>query len=230
VAESGDPAASRPALIRRFDSVEIALHWLYAVLFFVLLLSGLGLYLGPGLNPVLSHRSLVREVHLDAALALVALPVIVASARVGTLSRLRRDVETFDRDDGRWLRRAFVPRFLRRKPLPPQGRFNAGQKLNTIAVAAATVGFTVTGFLMWQGAHLPTSLSEAADTWHLLLMVAMMPLIAGHLILALLLPSTRPALRGVFVGTVRLDFASRRHAKWVAASEGATSGETTPGH
>jgi cytochrome b subunit of formate dehydrogenase len=228
VPEPAAQARSRPALIRRFNGVEIALHWVYAVLFFVLLLTGLGLYLGPGQNPVLSHRSLVREVHLDAALALVALPVIVASARVGTLSRLWRDVESFDADDGRWLRRAVLPRILRRRPLPPQGRFNAGQKLNTIAVCAATVGFVVTGTLMWQGAHLPTSLAEAADTWHLLLMVAMAPLVAGHLVLALLLPSTRPALRGVFFGTVRLDFATRRHAKWVGSAPPAATVDSTP--
>lgn len=215
-------------MIRRFNGVEISLHWVYAALFLILLFSGLGLYLGPGQNPVLSHRSLVREVHLDAALALLALPVVIASVRVGTFSRFWRDVEMFDRDDARWLLRAWIPHFIRRRALPPQGRFNAGQKLNTIAVAAATVGFFVTGFLMWQGAHLPTSLTEAADTWHIWLMDVMIPLVAGHLILALLLPSTRPALRGVLVGSVRLDFARRRHAKWVAGEDSAVDTGVSP--
>ena len=69
---------------------------------------------------------------------------------------------------------------------------------------------------MWQGEHLPTSLSEAADTWHLWLMVLTIPLIAGHLVLSLLLPSTRPALRGIITGWVRADFAKRRHGRWLA--------------
>jgi hypothetical protein len=30
-------------------------------------------------------------------------------------------------------------------------------------------------------------------------------------------PSTRPALRGILTGKVRVDFARRRHAKWAAA-------------
>jgi len=214
--EPGAPTRSsrqRRQLIRRFTRGELQLHWVYVAVFTVLLLSGLGLYLPPGSNPVLTRRDLVREIHLDAAIVFVAIPVFAA----GTLSRLRRDVEWFDRDDARWLLRVWLPAWIRRRPLPPQGRFNAGQKLNSIAVAAATVGFIVTGTLMWQGEHLPTSLSEAADTWHLLLMLAMFPLIAGHLMLALLVPSTRPAMRAIITGMVRLDFARRRHPKWVEA-------------
>jgi formate dehydrogenase subunit gamma len=209
------PSPAR-GLVRRFDSAELVLHWGYAVLFAVLLLTGLGLYLPPGQNPVLDRRELVREVHLDAAIGLVLLPVLVAGAWPRSLARFWHDVERFDADDAGWLRRVVVPRRLRRRPLPTQDRFNAGQKLNSIVVAAATVGFIVTGCLMWQGEHLPTSLSEAADSWHIWLMLAMFPLIAGHLVLALLLPSTRPAMRGIVTGRVRLDFARRRHAKWTS--------------
>ena len=209
----------RPRLIQRFTRAERILHWVYALLFAVLLLSGLGLYLGPGQNPVLDRRELVRTIHLDAALALAGLLLLTAARSPGTLRRLRHDVEWFDRDDARWLLWVLVPRPIRRRPLPPQSRLNAGQKLNTLLTAAATVGFIVTGTLMWGGAALPTSLSEAADTWHLLLTEAMVPLVAGHLTVALLLPSTRGALRGIVTGRVRLDFARRRHARWVESLE-----------
>jgi formate dehydrogenase subunit gamma len=205
--------------VRRFSRAERTLHWTYALLFLILLLSGLGLYLGPGQNPVLDRRELMRSIHLDAALLLCALFPLVAAASPGTLRRLWRDVEWFDREDARWLLRVWLPARLRRRPLPPQGRFNAGQKLNTILTAAATVGLIVTGTLMFGGGHLPTSLSEAADSWHLLLMKAMYPLIIGHLVIALLLPSTRGALRGILTGSVRLDFARRRHARWAETLE-----------
>jgi formate dehydrogenase subunit gamma len=213
-----DTARTR-RLITRFSRAERTLHWSYALLFLVLLLSGLGLYLEPGQNPVLDRRELMRVIHLDAALALVALPLLVAAFSPGTLRRLRHDVEWFDGDDARWLLLVWLPAMVRRRPLPAQGRFNAGQKLNSVLTAAATVGFVVTGALMWQGGHLSTSLSEAADTWHLLLMAAMLPLVAGHLVIALLLPSTRGALRGIVTGRVRLDFARRRHARWAASVE-----------
>jgi formate dehydrogenase subunit gamma len=212
-------AERRPRLVLRFSRTERILHWVYALLFLVLLLSGLFLYLGPGQNPFLDRRELMRAIHLDAALMLVALFLLVAAGSPGTLRRLRDDIEWFDRDDARWLLRVLVPRPLRRRPLPPQRRLNAGQKLNTILTAAATVGFTVTGALMFGGSALPTSLSEAADTWHLLLTEAMIPLVGGHLVVALLFPSTRGALRGIVTGRVRLDFARRRHARWAETLE-----------
>ena len=205
-------------LLHRFDARERTVHWLFALFFILLLLSGLGLWLPPGSNPVLDHRDVVRTVHLDAALGLLA-TVIPALSKGAPLNALWQQVQWFDRDDWLWLRRFAIPKVLRRTPLPPQGRFNAGQKLNTIAIAAATVGFVVTGALMWQGEHLPTSLSEAADTWHLWLMALVIPLIAGHLVLSLLLPSTRPAMRGILFGSVRADFAARRHARWAAVTE-----------
>ena len=206
--------------MERFTLAERTLHWSFALLFLILLLSGLGLYLGPGDNPVLDHRELMRSIHLDAAIGLVGLFLLIAAGSPGTLRRLRRDVEWFDREDARWLLLVWLPARIRRRPLPPQGRFNAGQKLNTVLTAAAMVGLTVTGTLMWGGGHLSTSLSEAADTWHLLLMKAMYPLVAGHLVIALLLPSTRGALRGIVTGRVRLDFARRRHARWAETLEG----------
>lgn len=220
VAEAAASAAGAGRrLVLRFTRAERTLHWVFAVLFLVLLLSGLGLYLGPGLNPFLDRRELMRGIHLDAAVATVGLLLLVAAGSPGTLGRLRRDVEWFDRDDARWLLLVCVPAAIRRRPLPPQGRFNAGQKLNTVLTAAATVGFVVTGSMMYGGGQLPTSLSEAADSWHLLLTAAMIPLVAGHLAIALLVPSTRGAMRGILTGRVRLDFARRRHARWAEALE-----------
>jgi formate dehydrogenase subunit gamma len=222
-----EQVASR-RLVRRFSGAERTTHWVFAVAFLLLLLSGLGLWLPPGSNPVLDHRDLVRTVHLDSALVLIG-TVIAAMGRGGAISALWQDVQWFDRDDWRWLRRIVVPKPLRRHPLPPQGRFNAGQKLNSVATGAATVGFVVTGTLMWQGEHLPTSLSEAADTWHLWLMVLVIPLIAGHLVLSMLLPSTRPALRGILFGSVRADFAARRHARWAATPSEPPGPDARPG-
>lgn len=219
MADLAAPVAAGRRLVLRFSRAERTLHWVYALLFLLLLLSGLGLYLGPGQNPFLDRRELMRGIHLACALGLVALLPLVAAGSPGTLGRLRRDVEWFDGDDGRWLRLVGLPGRIRRRPLPPQGRFNAGQKLNSVLTAAATVGFVVTGSLMYSGGQLPGSLSEAADSWHLLLTLAMLPLVAGHLVVALLVPSTRGALRGIVTGWVRLDFARRRHPRWVETLE-----------
>jgi formate dehydrogenase subunit gamma len=205
-------------LVPRFSVNERVVHWLFAAAIFALLISGLGLWLPPNMNPVLDHRDAVRTVHLDASLALLAI-VLPALGRGAPINRLWHDVEFFTRNDWLWLRRIVVPRRWRGQPLPPQGRFNAGQKLNSVAIAAATVGFVITGTVMWQGERLSPSLALASDTWHIWLMWLIVPLIAGHMVLALVLPSTRPALRGIVFGAVRLDFARRRHGAWAPAPE-----------
>ena len=40
------------------------------------------------------------------------------------------------------------------------------------------------------------------------------PLVVGHLYLALVHPATRHSLRGITLGTVRRDWARRHHADW----------------
>lgn len=220
---------SRPTLVQRFTTADRLVHWVVAGCFFALLLSGLGLWLPPGANPVLDHRDLVRTVHLDAAVILVAV-MIPALGRGAPLNALWHQVEMFTREDWQWLRRIAVPRRWRGDaPLPPQGRFNAGQKLNTVLTAAAMVGFIVTGAVMWQGERLLPSLAASADQWHLWLMFLLTPLVLGHLVMAMLVPSTRPALRGIVLGAVRLDFARRRHARWADAVAPIADGESQSG-
>jgi formate dehydrogenase subunit gamma len=210
------PAATGAVLVRRFTAADRLVHWVVAGAMFALILSGLGLWLPPSMNPVIDHRDAVRTVHLDAALVLLGV-LIPALGRSAPLNALWHEVEMFTREDLAWLKRIAVPARWRRAPLPPQGRFNAGQKLNTVFTAAAIVGFIATGAVMWMGEHLPPSLAAAADQWHVWLMYLVVPLILGHMAMALLFPSTRPAMRGILFGVVRLDFARRRHARWADA-------------
>jgi formate dehydrogenase subunit gamma len=208
--------ASAPSvLVHRFSAADRVVHWTIAACILALLATGLSLgqFMPNSINPVIAHRDVVRSVHLDASVILIMI-VVLALGRGAPLNALWHDVEMFTRDDWAWLRRIAVPARWRREPLPPQGRFNAGQKLNTVLTAAAVVGFVATGGLMWQGGHLASSLSSAASQWHDWLTFLIIPLIAGHIAVALLFRSTRPAMRGMLLGAVRLDFARRRHARW----------------
>ena len=50
--------------------------------------------------------------------------------------------------------------------------------------------------------------------YHTVALSRPVPLVAGHLYLALVHPATRHSLRGITLGTVRRDWAHRHHAKW----------------
>src|SRR5712691_2589598 len=118
-ARTATTAVSEVRYLKRFSRTERALHWVHASAFFVLLGSGLVLYL-PSLAFV-GNRPLVKSVHVDTAIAWAAALILVAllGDRAG-LRRTLRELDAFDRDDRLWLRGIPVR----------QGRFNAGQKLN----------------------------------------------------------------------------------------------------
>jgi formate dehydrogenase subunit gamma len=155
------------------------------------------------------RRPLVQSAHFWSGIAWVAVLVLIVLAgdRRGIL-RTAREIDGFDRDDLRFL--------LGRKPAP-QGRFNAGQKLNTVVTAAFTILFLVTGLLLWFGER-NTSLRFASTVVvHDGLMYISLALFVGHLYLAVLHPATRHALRGITVGTVSEEWAAEHHAKWTGA-------------
>jgi formate dehydrogenase subunit gamma len=175
------------------------------VFFFFLLATGLILYL-PSLAIEVGRRPIVQDVHFYAGVAwVVVLAAIVLGGDRRGIVRAGREIDDFDADDLRWL--------TLRKPAP-QGRFNAGQKINTALNAAFTILFLVSGLLLWFGER-NTSLRFASTVvLHDGLMYVSVALLIGHLYLAVIHPTTRHALRGITVGTVSEEWAARHHAKW----------------
>ena len=201
--------------VARFTLTERAAHWIHAVAFFVLLASGLVLYL-PVLSEAVSNRPLVKGIHIYTAVAwAVALALVVVAGDRRSLRDTASELNLFDEDDRRWL--AAHP--------APQGRFNAGQKLNAAVTAAFAVLFAVSGFLLWYGERDNDFRWASTIILHDVLTVASVFLVSGHLYLTLIYPKTRHSLRGMTLGSVREDWAGEHHAKWV--EEGAADTRST---
>ena len=204
------PTATEPAgYVRRFSPAERSLHWLLAVSFLAMLATGMILYL-PSLAELAADRRLWKSIHLGAALAFWAGLLLIWASAPGELGTAARELERFDDDDRRWLAWSVK----RGGPEPPQGRFNAGQKLNTALVAGLMVVFTISGVLMYLQEADARFRGSSAILVHDVAMVIAVPLVLGHLYLALLNPSTRHSLRGMARGSVRRDWARRHHSKW----------------
>lgn len=207
---------SPPARIHRFTRGERALHWLLAGTFLVMLATGLVLSV-PELAPLLARPD-AKAAHLAAAWALAIGTLLLLALHGRRLLGTLRELEVLDRDDLRWLRGA-PGRLTGRGTPPPQGRFNAGQKLNTAVTAGLMAVAYVTGGLMWLGERdheLRFAGTVLVHDWTMYLLVL---LVAGHLHMALVNPATRPALRGIVRGDVDRGWARRHHAKWVARDE-----------
>ena len=199
--------------IKRFTRTERAAHWLLAATFFVMLFTGLCLSVS-AFQGILD-RPTAKAWHIWSAVVLAAgLVLITLLGNRRALARSAREIDRFDGDDGRWLRGA-PGRVWNGGSAPPQGRFNAGQKLNSALIGGLMLAMYATGFLLWYGER-NTSYRFAGTVmvhdWGTLIL---MFLVAGHLYLAVLHPATRHALRGMTAGDVDEAWARRHHSKWV---------------
>ena len=189
----------------RFGRTERAVHWVHALAFLLLLGTGLCLYL-PTLSELISRRPLLKGIHIWTAVGwAVALVAIFLFGDRGALRRTAREIDRFDADDRAWLRRRRVP----------QGKLNAGQKLNAIITAAFALLFALTGFFLWYGERDTRFRLPSALLVHDWLMYVSLILFVGHLYLSLIYPKTRHALSGITRGWVDEEWALEHHRKWV---------------
>jgi formate dehydrogenase subunit gamma len=193
----------KPGYVRRFSPVERLLHWVNAAGFFFLLATGLILYL-PRLSMLVSRRQLIQSIHFWGGVGWLAALAVVVVLGGRRLLATARELDTFDSDDLRWLRGRGGP----------QGRFNAGQKINAAITAAFTILFGVSGLLLWFGEQDTRFRFASTVILHDGLMYISLFLVVGHLYLTLIHPATRHSLRGMTLGNVRADWATRHHAKW----------------
>jgi formate dehydrogenase subunit gamma len=188
----------------RFGRTERAVHWVHAAAFLLLLGTGLCLYL-PSLSELVSRRPLLKGIHVWTAVGwAVALAAIFVFGDRRALRATAREIDRFDANDRAW---------LRRRPAP-QGRLNAGQKLNAIVTAAFALLFALSGFFLWYGERNTRFRLPSALLVHDWLMVVSVVLFAGHLFLSLVYPATRHALSGITRGWVDEDWALEHHRTW----------------
>src|SRR3954453_16598398 len=106
----------RAGYVPRFSPMERLLHWVNALGFFFLLVTGLILYL-PRLSVLVSRRQTGQYNPFWGGAAWLSLLALLIALGGRRMLATARELDTFDRDDLRWLRGGKAP----------QGRFNAGQ-------------------------------------------------------------------------------------------------------
>ncbi len=211
------PSDARPGsgFLLRFHLAERLAHWLYALFFLGAFLSGVLMWAPATREWMGGARQTVSRYHAFVGLAMVLLPLLVML--VMDRHRLRqnlREVDLWTGEDRRWLLLALRGYSLRGKPMPAQGRFNAGQKLNVVLVTAMAVGFAATGGILMHKASLPAWLVTRALWLHGFLAVVACALFLGHLAHVFITRHGRHYLKGMVTGRVPEWLARERHQRW----------------
>ena len=202
----------------RFDAVERLVHWVNALLFGVLIVTGAALYIEP-LGALIGRRALVQDVHVYSG---IALPLPLAIALAGSWGRaLRHDLVRFNRwsaADREWFRALLRGGRNRVRDLSAVrlGKFNAGQKLNAAFVAGAGLVMLATGVVMRWYHPYPVSWRTGATFVHDWLSLAVGLVVFGHVGMALRDPV---ALRSMWSGEVSGSWARRHAPAWRAGED-----------
>jgi formate dehydrogenase subunit gamma len=200
--------------ILRFDRVERTVHWTNATLFLVLIFTGASLKIA-ALSTFVAHRHLVKDIHVYTGLLLpvpLVLGLLVPAGR-----QLRTDVGRLNRwshDDRRW----WSPSTRQQVQL---GKFNPGQKLNAVFVAATIVVMLMTGSIMRWFEPFPNSWRTGATFVHDSTWLALIIVITGHILFAL---ADRESLWSMLRGHVSSAWARRERPVWWAEVVSADAG------
>jgi len=224
-------------MIRRHLASAIFMHWCNAVCFLLLLFTGFGLLANPAMQPVgpwwaslwtgLAGASGLLGLHALAGFAWIAVYVLFLFVRLRQVAVpfLREITDLHPVADLTWcVRKGLVlvlgPKAMGRlgldPALPPQGFYNAGQKLAAVVAVLCGIGLAATGCLLVFCAGRPGV--ETLLQWCLLghfvcagLMAIFLPV---HIYMAAFAPGEGPALRSMFTGLVPLAFVRRHNPLW----------------
>jgi formate dehydrogenase subunit gamma len=192
--------------IERFSTSERVLHWIVTVSFFTLLLSGLGLYsrlftgyfnfFGGGQNAILVHK---------------ITGVIFFFSSVYMYLNHKKDVSTFDNDDKEWVGKqgGYLSRDEAHFNI---GKYNPGQKLFALYIAAATAILGVSGVFIWVPTMFPRWIVQTSLLMHGLMFVGSIMFVVVHVYLATI--GNPGTLEAMLYGDVKRNWARKHHPKW----------------
>lgn len=226
-------------MIRRHSPTAIAMHWFNAFCWIFLLFSGFGMLSNASMQPIgdwwaalwtgifgtaglfRAHIAIgclwigVYAVYLAFRFSGEALPFLREITNINLKSDMLWNIKK-----GLWLvtDAKTMRRFGIDPELPPQGFYNAGQKMVAVLAVLASLGLMLTGGLMLYFLDQPGT--ETFIQWCLLLHFCaaggMAILLPVHIYMAAFAPGEAPALWSMFTGFVPVDHIRHHNPLWYA--------------
>jgi formate dehydrogenase subunit gamma len=203
--------------IPKYTGVERLLHWVHAASFIPLALTGFAIF-ATWLAPFAQGSAglHVRLLHRIAAIGFGGVPILYALLQPHRLAMHVHEFLSFSKYDLLWLKAA-VPYYVfgRHTDMPPQPRFNTGERLNAVVLVVGTITFGITGLSMWflkdvMGA----GLYQVMVIVHDLMFVVTTAMFMVHFYLAVVHPLMWQSLVSMRYGVVSESYAREHHAIW----------------
>jgi len=224
-------------MIHRHDKGSIFIHWFNAFCWIFLTLTGLGLISNERINPVggwwpnlmrtifgSGETLLTFHIYVGLTWAAVILIYILVRFRdslgflkeVFTLSPARDTVWMIKRNVQLTLGNKALKKMGMTTDIPPQGFYNAGQKVFAQLTVFAGLILVVTGIIMYLSTIILNNPTPAAwsRTIHYLMAGIGFAGMLVHIYMAAISRDERPAFKSMFSGMVPEDYAKHHHELW----------------
>lgn len=245
-------------MIRRHTTSSMFMHWFNAAFWLVLLGSGFALLANPLVQPVgmwwpnlwesVIGAGATLTLHIVAGIVWVGMFLLYlllhhseAASFLGEIARIRlaRDVSWCMGKGlqlllGEEKARVLGPRLGIGAELPPQGFYNAGQKMLAVVAVACGLGLALSGLLLvfLAGRSGAEAALRGLILFHFCCAGLMAILIPVHIYMAALAPGEAPAMRSMLTGFVPEEFARHHNPLWwhelVAGEEAAAGARDRP--
>jgi len=195
-------------MIKKVTGLEIFIHWTMAISFFILVISGFGfMFKMEQIGSAFGGFAQMRNIHNWAGL-------VFAGALFLTIFHYLPVALKFSSDDVAWLLKG-GGYFSKKAHVPPQDEINAGQKLLYFAVLFSGIAIAATGIIIWLRPNMAdlNNVVPLSFLIHNISFVIYLIVVPIHIYMATLAnPGT---LRIMISGSVPVEWARKRHAKWV---------------
>jgi formate dehydrogenase subunit gamma len=194
--------------IVRYEPATRINHWVVAISFVLLALSGLALF-HPALfwlTELFGGGPWTRILH-----PFIGLFMVITFAFLG--AKLWRKNAMQPRD-WQWMRQIKDVVNNREDALPEVGRYNAGQKLLFYAIVACLIGLLLSGIVIWRAyfaAYFPIEVLRGAALLHAFCGLVLICSIIVHIYAAIWV---KGSMRAMTRGTVSYGWAYKHHRAW----------------
>ncbi|TCG03444.1 formate dehydrogenase subunit gamma [Paraburkholderia steynii] len=201
-----------PELIVRYTANERTNHWITAITFVLLALSGLAFF-HPSmfwLTALFGGGQWARILHPFIG--------IVMFVSFGILALRFWHHNYLDADDRQWLRQYKDVLAAREDQLPEVGRYNAGQKLLFFVLVVCVLLLLLTGIVIWRAYfafYFPIEVVRVAAVIHAIAAFVLICCIIVHIYAALWV---KGSIGAMVRGTVTPGWARKHHPKWFRES------------
>ncbi|QGP94017.1 Formate dehydrogenase, cytochrome b556(fdo) subunit [Neomoorella glycerini] len=211
--------------VKRFNLAERLGHWTHAISCVVLLITGLALVFSRygsflGTDTLRAFRNIHHG--MGFIFTFLSLVILLLGTHKTFLAWIKACFN-WTRNDVAFLF-AFPREFFGLKvKLPRQGKFNGGEKVNSLLTMASFVVMVASGWIMLFSEGFSRKTLLLAYTLHSAGALIIGTVLLGHIYLALLHPNSRESIKGMLWGTVSQKFALEHHALWyeeITAAQG----------